>query len=319
MTGVTFGLNKLQAELEAKNEDLEIPMAARWLGRVPDIKDRSISEKIKALSVTFVVRGQKVATRIIKTCIRAAGRFYKVEAFVEARPDTICGACSGWGHGEHNCSFPTTPRCALCAANHRTEEHKCSVTDCRAGQGAVCIHLIAKCPNCRGPYGARSDQCPKKKEALEKAKDWRGKEAGAPAQHTGGVATQVQTPTQAPIPTQAWAHTTEPGAIMERKEMERGLEAFRAMGTSCGSCQGNLQPGQMCHECGREGVPRASMFACQVLPQTSHKEPCRCTSIPSTGSVTGMLAGTSPPAPPPLAAAPPAALPPAHLDEEEEP
>ena len=51
----TFGLDKLRAELEAENKNLEIPMVARWLGRVPDIKDRSCSEKIRASSVTFVI------------------------------------------------------------------------------------------------------------------------------------------------------------------------------------------------------------------------------------------------------------------------
>lgn len=65
-----------------------------------------------ASSVTFVVRGGEMANTIIKNGLRIMGRQYRVEAFVEARPDTICGACSGWGHGEHNCAFPGMPRCA---------------------------------------------------------------------------------------------------------------------------------------------------------------------------------------------------------------
>ena len=34
-----------------------------------------------------------------------------------------------------------------------TDEHKCSVREYRAGKGAACVHVIAKCPNCKGPVG----------------------------------------------------------------------------------------------------------------------------------------------------------------------
>ena len=47
--------------------------------------------------------------------IRILNRHYRVEAFVEAGPDTICGTCGGWGRGEHSCAPPKHPRCALYA------------------------------------------------------------------------------------------------------------------------------------------------------------------------------------------------------------
>ena len=65
----THGLDKLREELESENEGLEIPMAMRWLGRVPDIKERGASGAIRGSSVTFVVRGQPMADRIIKNGI----------------------------------------------------------------------------------------------------------------------------------------------------------------------------------------------------------------------------------------------------------
>ena len=152
-------------------------MQMRWLGRVPTIKERAAREGIRGSSVTFVGRGQPMADHIIRSGIRVLGRQYQVETFIEARPDTICSACSGWGHGEHKCAFSSMPRCALCAEQHCTADHRCPVRDCRAGCGSVCTHLIACCPNFKGPHGARSVQCPKKKEAQEKAKGWRGKKS----------------------------------------------------------------------------------------------------------------------------------------------
>lgn len=171
-----MGLISFEQRL-SQNEGVEIPMEMRWLGWVPNIKERYHAQQIRGSSVTFVVRGQDLADQLIKTGLRVLGKQYRVESFVGAWPDTICGACSGWGHGEHNCAFTETPKCALCAGLHRTDAHKYSTVGYKAGIGSVYIHLIAKCPNCKGPHGARSDQCQKKKEAMEKGRNWRGKES----------------------------------------------------------------------------------------------------------------------------------------------
>ena len=210
----THGLEKLREELEAENEGLEIPMQIRWLGRVPVIRERAATDGIRGSSVTFVVRGQPMADRFIRSGARAAGKHYQVEAFVEARPDTICGICSGWGHGEHNCSFPNMPRCALCAQQHKTADHTCPVQGCRATKGSVCSHLMAKCPNCKGPHGARSDQCPKKKEVQEKAQGWRGKESTVqPAATPPGQRTMPRT-SQAPCSTPPPPPSAAPEAMV---------------------------------------------------------------------------------------------------------
>lgn len=189
-------------------------MQIRWLGRVPVIRERAATDGIRGSSVTFVVRGQPMADRFIRSGARAAGKHYQVEAFVEARPDTICGICSGWGHGEHNCSFPNMPRCALCAQQHKTADHTCPVQGCRATKGSVCSHLMAKCPNCKGPHGARSDQCPKKKEVQEKAQGWRGKESTVqPAATPPGQRTMPRT-SQAPCSTPPPPPSAAPEAMV---------------------------------------------------------------------------------------------------------
>ena len=252
----TFGLNKLWAEIESENEGVEIPMEMRWLGRVPTIKERYHAQQIWGSSVTFVVRCQGTAERLIKSGLRVLGKQYQVEAFIEARPDTICGACSGWGHGEHNCAFFETPKCALCTGPHRTDSHWCSTVGCRAGIGLVCIHLISKCPNCKGPHGAKSDQCPKKQEAIEKGQGWRGKESVVQAAAPNPTISDEQTAHEDIVENSGpaanimqrndgvyeskWAvqgnddTTLENPATRkivpntkERESMERGLKAFR--------------------------------------------------------------------------------------------
>lgn len=112
-----------------------------------------------------MAKEEKLADRIIWDGIRILNRHYRVEAFIVARPDTICGVCSGWEHGEHSCAFPKHPRCALCA-----DEHQCTVG---AGRGMYCPHMAAKRANCGGNRRAHSSLCPKTKEAQEKARGWR--------------------------------------------------------------------------------------------------------------------------------------------------
>ena len=70
-------------------------MAARWLGCLAGIKEGAVRGQIRASSATFVVRGEKMANRIIREGIRICGRHYRVEAFIEARLDSMCGACCG--------------------------------------------------------------------------------------------------------------------------------------------------------------------------------------------------------------------------------
>ena len=206
-----------------------------------------------------------MADKVIRHGVQAVGHHYQVEAFIEVRSDSICGACSGWGHGKYNCASTTALQCALYTGEHRTMDHRCTVNECKVPRGSVCIHLIARCPNCKGPHGTRSDQCHKKKEAQQKAMGWKGREPVA----QGPATPRTPTARHRPPPPPFAAPPSPP-----------------ISGTSCSSCQGNLRLGQMCLECEREGVPATSMYACQVQPQVSRKEPCQCTSTLQSPLVT---------------------------------
>lgn len=123
------------------------------------IKERVLKGQITASSVTFVVKGEEVASRLVSNSLRAMGKLHQVENYDEARPDAMCGNCCGWGHIETQCVHWRKPKCALCAAENRTELYRCPVEGCGAAGG---IHVMAKSPNCKGPHRTWSSQCPKR-------------------------------------------------------------------------------------------------------------------------------------------------------------
>jgi len=54
----------------------------------------------KASSVVFIVRGRKVAQRLVNKGVIAGGVRYKVEPNTNECPDTLREPCCGWGHIE---------------------------------------------------------------------------------------------------------------------------------------------------------------------------------------------------------------------------
>jgi hypothetical protein len=75
----TNGLEKLREEIQAENAGVTIPMAARWLGRVPQLKERWASGIITASSVVFAVRGEDTGRKPLREGVRICGNRYTVE------------------------------------------------------------------------------------------------------------------------------------------------------------------------------------------------------------------------------------------------
>ena len=92
---------------------MDIYFQIRWLGRMEDLKKRQDEGKTNASSVSFVVKGEKVCTRLIQQGISLGVRIHRVDRYLEARPDSLCANCSTWGHIEAQCTVPHSPRCAL--------------------------------------------------------------------------------------------------------------------------------------------------------------------------------------------------------------
>jgi hypothetical protein len=148
----TNGLEKLGEEIHAENAEVVIPMAARWLERVPQLKERWANGIITASSVVFAVRGEDTARRPLKDEVRICGNRFTVERYQEERPDTQCSNCAKWGHVDSKCDSPARVKCNLCAEKHRTDQHQCQVVGCTKGKGQQCADLIIKCPNCKGAH-----------------------------------------------------------------------------------------------------------------------------------------------------------------------
>ena len=166
------GLEKLRQELQAENEGVVLPLAINWIGGPKDVQKKKAEGK-KASTVVFAVKGSKMAEKVLKGGLRAAGVKYDVEKFMNAGPDSFCGVCSRWGHVEAKCGSLKMPACMLCTGRHLTKDHKCNVVGCKANAGQNCTHNINKCVNCKGNHIAKANCCVKKQEAIKTASEER--------------------------------------------------------------------------------------------------------------------------------------------------
>jgi len=166
------GLEKLRQELQAENEGVVLPLAISWIGGPKDVQKKKAEGK-KASTVVFAVKGSKMAEKVLKGGLRAAGVKYDVEKFMNARPDSFCRTCSRWGHVEAKCGSLRMPACMLCAGRHLMKDHKCNVVGCKVNAGQNCTHNVDKCVNCKGNHIAKANCCVKKQEAIKTAREER--------------------------------------------------------------------------------------------------------------------------------------------------
>jgi hypothetical protein len=103
----TEGLQMIQYEIHAENVGVVIPFQERWLVNPHSIRGTRQSGAISALSVVFVVKGDKVARRLANEGIKAVGVWYRVEPSTNIGPDSRCDHCCGWGHIEKCSDKPT--------------------------------------------------------------------------------------------------------------------------------------------------------------------------------------------------------------------
>ena len=165
------GLRKLREELEAENTDVRVPAEVRWLSGAK-ARAHFHREECGSSSVVAAVLSEEVFGRLCKRGVRLPGGRHEVDAFEEERPDALCLRCGEWGHITPHCEAKN-PKCAICAKDHATKDHRCSVEGCRVGRGRMCPHTTAKCANCGGPHGARADAYAAKRIAQHAARGWR--------------------------------------------------------------------------------------------------------------------------------------------------
>jgi hypothetical protein len=104
------GLPKMREDIQSEIEGVAIADQVRWLLNSRIIRDREQREDINASSVVFIVRGKKVAQRLVNNGVIAAAARDKVEPDTTAGPDSLGELCCGWGHIESKCSHQQTRR-----------------------------------------------------------------------------------------------------------------------------------------------------------------------------------------------------------------
>jgi len=126
----------MREEIQGVNEGVAIPAQARWLSNLRIIRETEQRGEIQASSVVFIVKGKKVAQRLVNKGEIAAGVRYKVEQYTNAGPDSLCEFRCGWGHIGSKCSHHL-PKCGYCTGPHRSSEHRFNVVRCALKQWGV--------------------------------------------------------------------------------------------------------------------------------------------------------------------------------------
>lgn len=75
------GTEKLREEIKAQNEGV--------VSKLAEIKARAMRGEMSASSVTFAVKEEEMANRIIKNRVRIMGRIYQVKVYQEAGPHAM--------------------------------------------------------------------------------------------------------------------------------------------------------------------------------------------------------------------------------------
>jgi hypothetical protein len=166
------GLEKLRQKFQAENEGVVLPLAISLIGGPKDVQ-KKMGEGRWASTVVLAVKGSKMAEKVLKGGLWAAGVKYDVERCITARPDSFCRVCSRWGHVEVKCGALKMPACMLCAGQHLTKDHKYNVVGCKANAEQNCTHTVDKCVNCKGVHIAKANVCVKKQEAIKKTREER--------------------------------------------------------------------------------------------------------------------------------------------------
>ena len=165
-------MKKLREKLEAENAGVRVLAEARWLSGAK-ARARSHRDGEGSSTVVATILGEEVFGLLCKRGVWLPGGRHEVDAFEEERPDALCLRCGEWGHITPHCDEAKRLKCAICAKEHTTRDHRCSVEGRRMGIGRMCPHTTAKCANCGGPHGARADACQAKRIAQHAARGWR--------------------------------------------------------------------------------------------------------------------------------------------------
>lgn len=158
--GIPTFIKPEMAELELKYAypTLEHARPMRWLTTFPQRQGKDHS------TMMITLRGALTIKSLGTDRLLLGNRSCRLTAFHESNTFSMCNRCLEYGLGTQLCKCnPVDVRCAVCAQNHHSKDHKCTIPACK--QGASCTHPPLKCFHCMGDHKANDPVCPKRPAA----------------------------------------------------------------------------------------------------------------------------------------------------------
>ena len=161
---------------------IQLKVLPCWLINKSRLREQQETGNKRGSVIVMIVKGETEAKQLCASGLRFGGVVRVVERYWEAGPSSVCMKCCGIGHERMENYGDWPPKCVICAGPHKVEDHYCGVTDCNKGKGKICVHVTAKCANCKGSHAANCSRCVSRHKADIKArkekkiKEKRGKE-----------------------------------------------------------------------------------------------------------------------------------------------
>jgi hypothetical protein len=140
---------------------LTLAETARWLTTPEKRVGKQASTMVISLAGTVTMEDLGTPTLI------AFNRLCTIQQYFQFSPTQQCNKCQRYGHPLQKCPA-TTPTCGVCAENHSTSAHPCTIPACKAGP--TCTHPPICCINCKAPHKATDPNCPQRIMVQEMAK-----------------------------------------------------------------------------------------------------------------------------------------------------
>jgi predicted Zn-ribbon and HTH transcriptional regulator len=153
--GQEEGLDLLEEEIRIFN-GLNPIIKPNWLS---SIENRKIKKHASAI-ISFETKAE--AEKAIRNRLHIAGISMRTVKYTPTRPNQ-CKRCQGFDHSEYSCNKDY--KCSICAKNHPTRLHPCSI--CKT-KGEICPHTITQCINCQKDHQATDKTCEKFQALLGK-------------------------------------------------------------------------------------------------------------------------------------------------------
>ena len=139
---LTLSLTEAKASLQQSYPELELGADPRWL--LPDesrTSTKADGTPRSASSIVITIKGSHTLSSLGVREIFICSKPCRLTAYLPFSSGTQCGKCYKLGHPTAMCKDPH-PTCGVCAEQHGSKSHPCTIPNCRGG--TQCTHRI-KC------------------------------------------------------------------------------------------------------------------------------------------------------------------------------